>query len=587
MTSGSGTATTTCSPTRCARGSSAQRSGPGRRAAPGRQPVVRRARQARRRGPARVGRRRRRARGRPRRARPARAAPAAPGPHPARWLQALPDDVRAPASLLATDLAWTRLSEGDLDGVEAWLDAAEAGARGRPRRRPAPVRRGAAGRGRAARDARAARACRPRSRSTAPRSPRRAATSTARSTHARSALDLAGPDDHLARGAAAGLPRPGGLGRRRPRRRRSTRSPRRCAACTRPATSPTSSARPSSWPACGWPAAAPTRRDGSTSSALGRRRRAPGPPLSTTGDLHVGLADVLREQGELDAAEEHLRDGARSWASGRRCSENRHRWYAAMAGLLRAQRRPRGRGRDARAGRAALPARASSPTCAPSRPRGRGSGSPAAGSRTPGSWAREHGVAPDDDAPTDLAEFDQLTLARLLIAQHRSDDRRRLDDVAHLLDRVLEAARRGGPRRQRRRGPAGAGARPPTPRRRRRGARPTSARPSRRGPGRLPPAVPRRGRADGGAAPGGSTRRPGSRGCGTAPTAAAQRAAATGPGPPARPGGPRRRGPQRPGAGGAAAARDRPDRAGDRRSGCSCRSTRCAPTPSTSSPSST
>ena len=42
------------------------------------------------------------------------------------WLQALPEDVVRRRPLLAMHLAWTRLSEGDLDGIGHWLDAAEA-----------------------------------------------------------------------------------------------------------------------------------------------------------------------------------------------------------------------------------------------------------------------------------------------------------------------------------------------------------------------------------------------------------------------------------------------------------------------------
>ena len=41
--------------------------------------------------------------------------------------------------------------------------------------------------------------------------------------------------------------------------------------------------------------------------ALSEAQQHPG--LSTTGDLHAGLADVLREQDELDAAEAHLEAG--------------------------------------------------------------------------------------------------------------------------------------------------------------------------------------------------------------------------------------------------------------------------------------
>jgi ATP-dependent transcriptional regulator len=41
------------------------------------------------------------------------------------WLRALPDDVVRGRPLLAAFLAWTRLSEGDLDGAQVWLDDAE------------------------------------------------------------------------------------------------------------------------------------------------------------------------------------------------------------------------------------------------------------------------------------------------------------------------------------------------------------------------------------------------------------------------------------------------------------------------------
>jgi LuxR family transcriptional regulator, maltose regulon positive regulatory protein len=52
-------------------------------------------------------------------------------------------------------------------------------------------------------------------------------------------------------------------------------------------------------------------------------------------------------------------------------------------------------------------------------------------------WARERGVAPTDP-PSYLAEYDQLTLARLLVAQ--GDAREALD----LLDRVLDVAQAAG-----------------------------------------------------------------------------------------------------------------------------------------------
>ena len=42
------------------------------------------------------------------------------------WLRALPEDVVRRRPLLAMHLAWACLSEGDLEGLDRWLDAAEA-----------------------------------------------------------------------------------------------------------------------------------------------------------------------------------------------------------------------------------------------------------------------------------------------------------------------------------------------------------------------------------------------------------------------------------------------------------------------------
>jgi LuxR family maltose regulon positive regulatory protein len=59
-------------------------------------------------------------------------------------------------------------------------------------------------------------------------------------------------------------------------------------------------------------------------------------------------------------------------------------------------------------------------------------------------WARERGVSAADDVSY-LREFDHLTLARLLIAQHRTRrDTGAIDHVAGLLDRLLRAAETSG-----------------------------------------------------------------------------------------------------------------------------------------------
>ena len=141
--------------------------------------------------------------------------------------------------------------------------------------------------------------------------------------------------------------------------------------------------------------------------------------LSTTGDLHVGLADVLREQGDLDAAAKHL-ETARELGDRASLLENRYRWYTAMAGLLRAHGDLDGAVEMLdQAEPLYLPGFFPGRAADPRRQR--------AGPHRPGPAGRRLGVGPRARRqrrrirPTYLAEFDQLTLARLLIAQHRAD----------------------------------------------------------------------------------------------------------------------------------------------------------------------
>jgi LuxR family maltose regulon positive regulatory protein len=164
--------------------------------------------------------------------------------------------------------------------------------------------------------------------------------------------------------------------------------------------------------------------------------------LSTTGDLHVGLADMLREQGDLDAAANHLQV-ARELGDRASLLENRHRWYTAMAGLLQAQGDLDGAVRmldDAE--REYLPGFFPDVRPIPAlRARVRIAQGRLADAWD---WAHEHHVTAADP-PAFLAEFNQLTLARLLIGQYRADgDESGIEQARALLDRVAEAAQGAG-----------------------------------------------------------------------------------------------------------------------------------------------
>ena len=164
--------------------------------------------------------------------------------------------------------------------------------------------------------------------------------------------------------------------------------------------------------------------------------------LSTTGDLHVGLADMLREQGDLDAAANHLQV-ARELGDRASLLENRHRWYTSMAGLLRARGDLDGAVRmldDAE--REYLPG--FFPDVRPI-PASRARVRIAQGRLADAwDWAHQQHVTAADP-PAFLAEFNQLTLARLLIGQYRADrDESAIEQALGLLDRVADAAQAAG-----------------------------------------------------------------------------------------------------------------------------------------------
>jgi LuxR family maltose regulon positive regulatory protein len=264
------------------------------------------------------------------------------------------------------------------------------------------------------------------------------ATGTA--DHARRALDLAGPEDHLARGGAAGF-----LG---------------FAAW---ATGDVSNALESFTQAVASLHAAGSVVDGLSGTVVlgdlwllagrpGKARRlcakalavaeAYGAPVRrATAELHVALSEMDVEVRDLESAEHHLVTAAA--LADLPVTESRFRWFVARGLLARA-------GGDAEAAIQVLN-RAEQlyrPGFFPDvRPIAsikariwieQGRLSEAA------DWAGERGVSVTDEARY-LSEFDHLTLVRLLLAQHRvRPDSDIIAEAALLLDRLFEAAEASG-----------------------------------------------------------------------------------------------------------------------------------------------
>ncbi|MEZ0448051.1 LuxR C-terminal-related transcriptional regulator [Cellulomonas sp. ICMP 17802] len=255
--------------------------------------------------------------------------------------------------------------------------------------------------------------------------------------HARRALALAGPDDHLARGGAAGFLAlvawaQGDVASALETFTQAVASLHASGNLVDELTSTVVLA--DLWLAAGRPSTARQlyRRGLTVSEAYGAS------VLRAVPDLHVGLAELDHEAGDLAAAREHL-ESAAALGDGTAMIESHYRWFAAMARIADTE------GDPAEALRLLDTAEqlyrpGFFPDLRPLAARRartwirQGSLSEAA------DWARARGVSAADDA-TYLREFDHLTLVRLLLARHRADpDAAALDDVLSLLSRLHGAA---------------------------------------------------------------------------------------------------------------------------------------------------
>ena len=179
--------------------------------------------------------------------------------------------------------------------------------------------------------------------------------------------------------------------------------------------------------------------------ATGEGATAQGEPiLRGTADLHVGMSELHREQNDLRAATQDL---LRSKELGEHTGlpQNRYRWRVAMARIREAEGDLDG-ALDLLHEAERLYVSDFSPNVRPiaaSRIRmwlAQGRLGEAL------DWAREQGLSVEDDLSY-LREFEHITLARVLLARHKSergdDADRSIREAMGLLERLLKAAEEG------------------------------------------------------------------------------------------------------------------------------------------------
>jgi len=348
-----------------------------------------------------------------------------------RWLTLLPEDIIDRRPVLGVYRAWSSLVSGDVAAVEPRLRVAE---------RALAAKTDA---GTPAHDSVAGEELRTLPVTIAVY---RAAAAQARGdvaamvTYAEQALELSGPDDHLGRGAAAGFlglaawatgDLDGGL-----RAFGEVRTSLHLAGNLADALG-TTVVLADILTAQG------RLRESHRSyeQALQRAAEQGEPPPQSTADLHVGIADLLRERNEPLAAAEHL---TTSEALGEPASshENRHRWFLVMARI----RQSIGQldvALDLLATAEGLYRRGFFPEVHPIAAMKARIWIEQGRLDEARDWARDQGLTAEDDLSY-VHEFEHITLVKLLIAQHRAEPREdTLQAATGLLDRLLAAADAG------------------------------------------------------------------------------------------------------------------------------------------------
>jgi LuxR family maltose regulon positive regulatory protein len=357
-----------------------------------------------------------------------------------RWLEALPEPAIAARPGLGVAYAGMLLVHGEVAGVERRLDAAERwldaaatapdAAAGTPDAAAAPPDAGGAPLAAVRTQVALFRAAQARARGDGEATVR----------HARRALDSAAEDDHLAHGAAAGL-----LGLAHWADGDLEAGHRWWSAS---ADSLERAGHLADLAGCALALGEISSTQGDLGGALATYHRfldrvAPpgGPVLRGAADLHVGIATVLRERGDLDGARRHLA-AATELGDGAGLPQHPHRRRVAAALLHESDG-------DLASAVALLDEaqRVYAPDLFPDvRPiaalrarvllrQGR-----LAEARA---WARSRGLSASDE-PAPLRELEHLVLARVLLAEHAAGDVRALEDALVLLERLGAAAREQG-----------------------------------------------------------------------------------------------------------------------------------------------
>ncbi|MPV37664.1 LuxR C-terminal-related transcriptional regulator [Georgenia subflava] len=165
------------------------------------------------------------------------------------------------------------------------------------------------------------------------------------------------------------------------------------------------------------------------------------PPPRGTGDMHVGMARLLIEQNRLDDARDHLR-ASEELGELLGLPQNRYRWCLESARLCRAEGDPQG-ALDLLHDAEAVFTTDYSPDVRPlAAVRARVLVALGAVDEAL-EWVRREGLSADDDL-TYVREFEHLTLARVLLAVARAGRPRGHPDPRRLLTRLQSSAEDGG-----------------------------------------------------------------------------------------------------------------------------------------------